>query len=148
MNYILSHQDQLLSEYVSGIYVISNGDTQSRFVRKRVLLPRSFIGGSCYMYSHYEDALSICRVYGNPEYFVTFTCNVKWPEISRYMEFHNQYVTNSRADIISRVFHHKVNTFIGFLKEDKTFGQVLSFKCYSCLHSIATFFSFLLIICK
>lgn len=76
------------------------------------------------MYSHYQDALSICRVYGNPYYFITFTCNVKWPKISHYMDVHGQYDTNNRVDIIARVFEIKVDAFIKFLKEDKTFGEV------------------------
>ncbi|GJR83889.1 DNA helicase [Tanacetum coccineum] len=32
------------------------------------------------------DALAIYRVHGNPSFFITFTCNVKWPEIKKYME--------------------------------------------------------------
>ncbi|GJU89861.1 DNA helicase, partial [Tanacetum coccineum] len=42
------------------------------------------LGGPRYMYSHYLDALAICRVHGNPSFFITFTCNVKWPEITEY----------------------------------------------------------------
>nr|GEW36810.1 DNA helicase [Tanacetum cinerariifolium] len=41
--------------------------------------------GPRYMYNHYQDALAIFRVHGNPSYFITFTCNVNWPEISEYM---------------------------------------------------------------
>ncbi|XP_023739280.1 uncharacterized protein LOC111887346 isoform X2 [Lactuca sativa] len=127
LDYFQSHQDQLRSEYVSGIYdAISNGDTESRSVGKRVLLPPSFTGGPRYMYSHYQDALSICRVYGNPQYFITFTCNVNWPEIRRYMDFQHQHDTHSRADIIARVFRMKVKSFITFLKEDKTFETVIA----------------------
>ncbi|XP_042753010.1 uncharacterized protein LOC122195309 [Lactuca sativa] len=76
------------------------------------------------MYSHYLDALSICRIYGNPQYFITFTCNVKLLEITRYMDAHHQTDPHSRADIIARVFNIKVHDFIRFLKEDKTFGVV------------------------
>jgi hypothetical protein len=27
--------------------------------------------------------MAICRAYGNPDLFITFTCNVNWPEIRR-----------------------------------------------------------------
>ncbi|CAI9260839.1 unnamed protein product [Lactuca saligna] len=63
-------------------------------------------------------------VYGNPQHFITFTCNVKWPEITQYMDTHHQTDMHSRADIIGRVFNIKVREFIRFLKEDKTFGDV------------------------
>lgn len=76
------------------------------------------------MYKHYQDALAICRIYGNPQYFVTFTCNVKWPEIVRYMDTHGVDHSQNRPDIIARVFQMKVEAFILFLKDDKPFGNV------------------------
>lgn len=125
LEYIAAHQDSLRSEYVSGLYdALSKGDRLSRSVGKRIFLPASFTGGPRYMYSHYQDALAICRVYGNPQYFITFTCNVKWPEITRYMDAFGQTGPHSRADIIARVFKIKIQSFIQFLKEDKTFGEI------------------------
>lgn len=86
------NQNQFRSAYVSGIYdAISQGDTESRCISKRVLLSPSFVGGPRYMYNHYHDALFICREYENPQYFIIFTCNVR-----------------SRVDIISRGFRMKV----------------------------------------
>lgn len=72
LDYIESKQDLLRSEYFQG-------DTYGHDVGKRVILPASFTGGPRYMYKHYQDALAICRVHQNPQYFITFTCNVKWP---------------------------------------------------------------------
>nr|GEX42339.1 hypothetical protein [Tanacetum cinerariifolium] len=60
------------------------------FVKKDAAIRRFFSGvvilhvvngGPRYMYKHYQDALAICRVHGNPQFFATFTYNVKWPEI-------------------------------------------------------------------
>ncbi|CAI9290380.1 unnamed protein product [Lactuca saligna] len=125
LDYIVKHQTNLRSDYVSGLYdALSKGDREASVVGKRVFLPASFTGGPRFIYSHYQDALSICRVYGNPQYFITFTCNVKWPEITRYMDTHMQGDVHSRADIIARVFNIKVHEFVRFLKQDKTFGEV------------------------
>ena len=74
------------------------------------------------MYSHYLDALAICRVLGNPQFFITFTCNVKWPEIKRYMRSHPDLSPADRADIVDRVFEQKVHDFIGVLKDGSIFG--------------------------
>lgn len=60
------------------------------------------------MYSHYLDALAICRVLGNPQFFITFTCNVKWPEIQRYMAEFPHLTTVDRAYIVCRVFFSKI----------------------------------------
>ncbi|CAI9274634.1 unnamed protein product [Lactuca saligna] len=112
LDYIVRHQSNLRSDYVSGLYdALSKGDRDVGSIGKQVFLPASFTGGPRFMYSHYLDALSICRVYGNPQYFITFTCNVKWPEITRYMETHHQIDTHSRVDIISRVFNIKVREY-------------------------------------
>ncbi|KAL7607546.1 hypothetical protein Lser_V15G15147 [Lactuca serriola] len=86
LDYIEHHQQLLRSEYISGVYdALSRGDTDSRVIGKRVFLPASFMGGPRYMYKHYQDALAICRVHGKPRYFITFTCNVRWPEYRRYI---------------------------------------------------------------
>nr|KAJ0214855.1 hypothetical protein LSAT_V11C300108020 [Lactuca sativa] len=63
-------------------------------------------------------------IYGNPQYFIMFTCDLKWPEITSYMDAHHQTNPQSRADINAGVFNIQVHDFIRFLKEDKTFGVV------------------------
>ncbi|GKE56152.1 DNA helicase, partial [Tanacetum coccineum] len=73
------------------------------------------LGGPRYMYSHYLDALAICRSLGNPQYFITFTCNVKWPEIKRYIARHPDLTPSDREDIVCRVFEQKVNDFTSFV---------------------------------
>ncbi|KAL3639544.1 hypothetical protein CASFOL_017451 [Castilleja foliolosa] len=87
-------------------------------------LPSSFTGGPRYMYKYYQDALAICRVYGNPQYFITFTCNVKWPEISRHIQKIGGTQPQNRPDIIARVFQIKVQQFLRFMRSNKTFGDV------------------------
>ncbi|XP_021985268.2 uncharacterized protein LOC110881257 [Helianthus annuus] len=125
LTYYSTHQDQLRSEYIAGVYdALSRGDTESREIGKRIFLPVSFTGGPRYMHKHYQDALAICRVHGNPQYFITFTCNVKWPEITRYMDSIGSTNSQHHPDIIARVFKLKVEDFIKFMKADKTFGDV------------------------
>ena len=69
LDYILHHQEQLRSNYVSDLYdALSKGDRDNKVIGKRVYSPATFVGGPCYMYKHYQDALAICRVYGNPQF--------------------------------------------------------------------------------
>ncbi|XP_023736845.1 uncharacterized protein LOC111884761 [Lactuca sativa] len=125
LDYIEHHQQQLRSEYVTDIYdALSRGDTDTPVIGRCVFLPASFVGGPRYMYKHYQDALAICRVHGKPQYFITFTCNVKWPEYRRYTSTIGQGNIQDRPDIIARVFRIKVDALVDFLKEDKTFGDV------------------------
>ncbi|XP_023734499.3 uncharacterized protein LOC111882374 [Lactuca sativa] len=128
LDFIEQHQQQLRIEYISGVYdALSKGDTDSHVIGKRVFLPATFVGGPRYMYKHYQDALAICKVHGKPQYFITFTCNVKWPEYRRYMDAIGQRDIQNRPDIIAHIFRIKVRAFINFLKEDKTFGDVSAY---------------------
>lgn len=87
LDFIRNNQKDIRNDYMSGLYdAISRGDVDGSDAGSRTILPASFTGGPRYMYSHYLDALAICRVHGNPSFFITFTCNVGWPEIEEYMQ--------------------------------------------------------------
>ena len=76
------------------------------------------------MYSHYLDALAICRVHGNPSFFITFTCNVNWPEIKEYMQDFPYVTVADRPEVVDRVFERKIHDFVSFLRDSKPFGSV------------------------
>ncbi|GKC26763.1 DNA helicase, partial [Tanacetum coccineum] len=127
IDFIREHQNDIRNEYLSGIYdAISRGDNDGSDCGSKLILPQSFTGGPRYMYSHYLDALAICRVYGNPSYFITFTCNVKWPEISDYMAQFPLLTTTDRADIVDRVFEMKIHEFVNYLRDAQPFGKVVA----------------------
>ncbi|GJZ10463.1 DNA helicase [Tanacetum coccineum] len=125
LDYIRKHENELRLDYLSGLYdAVSREDREGIAVGSKIMLPNTFTRGPRYMYNHYLDALAICRSLGNPQFFITFTCNVKWPEIKRYMAQYPELTPPDRADIMCRVFEQKVKDFVNFLKEVKTFGYV------------------------
>ena len=125
MDFYRKHQNDIRGDYLSGLYdAVSRGDCDGSDAGSRIILPSSFTGGPRYMYSHYLDALAICRKLGNPQFFVTFTCNVNWPEIRRYMAEYPHLTTSDRADVVCRVFEQKIKAFIAFLKNRRPFGYV------------------------
>ncbi|XP_066161913.1 uncharacterized protein [Oryza sativa Japonica Group] len=127
LQYFIDHQKELRSESVDGIVdAIDKGVTDGDSVGKRVILPASFTGGRRYMVMNYQDAMAICRVYGPPDLFVTYTCNSKWQEIADAIRFEPGQQPSDRADIIVRVFNMKVNEFITDIREGRTFGKVLA----------------------
>ncbi|GJX56922.1 DNA helicase [Tanacetum coccineum] len=124
-----NNQNDIRRDYLSGVYnVIHKGDRIGSDIGGRLILPRSFTGGPRYMYSHYFDALTIFRVLGNPQFFITFTCNVNWPEIKRHMEEFLELTAADRADVVVRVFEQKVHDFCSFLQDSKCFGDVTGYK--------------------
>lgn len=125
LDYIESIQPTLRNEYFQGLHdALLKGDSDGHDVGKRTILPASFTGGPRYMYKHYQDALAICRVHGNPQYFITFTCNVMWPEITRHLKKFPHVTPTDRPDIIARVFQMKVQDFIKYLRHARPFGEV------------------------
>ncbi|GKD98883.1 DNA helicase, partial [Tanacetum coccineum] len=125
LDYIRQKQHDIRNEYLSGIYdAIVRGDRDGSDLGLRTVLTTSFTGGPRYMYAHYLDALAICRVHGSPSFFITFTCNAKWPEIEEFMEPFPHLTTADRADIVDHVFEKKVRDYIHFVRELDTFGDV------------------------
>ncbi|GJU29198.1 DNA helicase [Tanacetum coccineum] len=129
LDYIRKNQANLRSDYLLGLYdVVSRGDREGIEVGSMIMLPSTFIGGPRYMYNHYLDALAIYRSLGNPQFFITFTSNVKWPEIKRYMLQYPGLTPSDRADIVCRIFQQKVNDFLRFLKDVRPLAMSLQFQ--------------------
>ncbi|GJS39598.1 DNA helicase [Tanacetum coccineum] len=96
LDYIRQKQDDIRSEYLSGIYdAILRGDRDGSDLGLRTVLTASFTGSPRYMYAHYLDALAICRL-----------------------------TVADRADIVDRVFEKKVRNYIDFVRDSNTFGSV------------------------
>ncbi|CAH9075003.1 unnamed protein product, partial [Cuscuta europaea] len=67
--------------------------------------------------------MAICRWAGYPDLFITFTCNPKWPEITRFLKKHNLQ-PEDRPDIVCRVFKVKLDSLIKDFRRNKIFGDV------------------------
>ncbi|XP_071699726.1 uncharacterized protein [Rutidosis leptorrhynchoides] len=67
--------------------------------------------------------MALCRVYGYPDLFITFTCNSKWPEISRALEGTN-FNPEDKPMYQSRVFKIKLDRLMDDIKRNKIFGRV------------------------
>lgn len=120
--YILDNQADLRVENIQGISdAVDRGYVDGSQMGKMTILPSSFTGGRRYMIQNYHDAIAICRVHGPPDFFVTFTCNSKWPEIAEGILEPGQKPSD-RADIIVRVFNMKLEELLHDIKSGKAFG--------------------------
>ncbi|XP_038695498.1 uncharacterized protein LOC119992778 [Tripterygium wilfordii] len=129
LRYILykHQQEHYRSEIYKGIQdAFLQGDTAANSVGKRVILPSSFTGSPRYMIQNYHDAMAICRTMGNPDLFITFTCNVQWVEIQNALNLIPGQKIEDRPDIISRVFHMKLDEFMSDIKKGSYFGNVVA----------------------
>ncbi|XP_052626906.1 uncharacterized protein LOC111886193 [Lactuca sativa] len=104
----------------------AQGTTDISNVGQRVILPSSFTGGARYMLQSYLDAMSLCKWFGYPDFFITFTCNPKWPEIKRFLK-DTSLQPEDRPYILCRLFKIKLDAFIKDLREKQIFGKVQAY---------------------
>jgi hypothetical protein len=91
LDYVRANQNDLITGTYQGIYEsVLEGDAEG-----------SSTGKIRYMFNNYHDAMAICRHYGNPNLFITFTCNVKWHEIRRELKEHRYYKTEDKLYIVT-----------------------------------------------
>ncbi|XP_035845337.1 uncharacterized protein LOC110933803 [Helianthus annuus] len=99
-----------------------NGNPDMSNVGTRVLLPSSFTGGSRYMRENYYDVMAICKWFGYPDFFITITCNPKWPEIKRFLK-DTKINPGDRPNILCRLFKIKLDAIMKDLREKSLFGN-------------------------
>ncbi|XP_035843705.1 uncharacterized protein LOC118490286 [Helianthus annuus] len=121
--FIRLQQSNLRSEIYENLKKLGqNGNPDMSNVGTRVLLPSSFTGGSRYMRENYYDAMAICKWFGYPDFFITITCNPKWPEIKRFLKDKN-INPEDRPDILCRLFKIKLDAIKKDLREKSLFGN-------------------------
>jgi hypothetical protein len=126
LDFIRANQENLRTEHYKGIHdAVTRGDIDGSTTGK-IILPSSLTGSPRYMVNNYQDAMAICRCYGNPDLFITFTCNVNWPEIRREIKKTRSYQPEDKPDIIAKVFHSKLIDMISFIKSGKPFGRTIA----------------------
>ncbi|KAK1391346.1 hypothetical protein POM88_010402 [Heracleum sosnowskyi] len=74
------------------------------------------------------DSLAVCREYGHPDLFITFTCNPKWEEIKYAVELCGSSDASVRPDIIARVFKLKLDAMMSDLTKHDVLGRVVADK--------------------
>ncbi|GKB34511.1 hypothetical protein Tco_0879453, partial [Tanacetum coccineum] len=124
MSFIRKQQKDLRSETYSKLESLAQDPESGVTLRgKKFVLPSSFTGSPRYMMQNYLDAMTVCKFYGYPDLFITFTCNPNWPEIVREMS-KKGLKPEDRPDVITRVFKIKLDNLIKEFKDERTFGRV------------------------
>ena len=67
--------------------------------------------------------MAMCKNYGYPDLFITFTCNPKWPEITRYLR-RKGLKSEDRPDVTTKMFKIKLDNLMKDIKEKRIFGRV------------------------
>ena len=76
------------------------------------------------MVLNYHDGMAICREYGAPNLFVTFTCNPKWQEVVDALAYEGGQTHVDRPDVVTRAFNIKFEEFLEDVKDGSAFGAI------------------------
>ncbi|CAN7016955.1 unnamed protein product [Brassica rapa subsp. trilocularis] len=128
LRYLRFNQPTLRSDSYDSIKDYENAgkvdmsDQGSEFVS-----PASFIGSPRYMKNLYLDAMTVCKNFGFPDLFITFTCNPKWSNITRYVKS-QKVKAEDRSDIVCRIFKMKLDSLMDDLTKKNLLGKTVSCK--------------------
>ncbi|CAA7019948.1 unnamed protein product [Microthlaspi erraticum] len=126
LTYLRMNQTSLRSDSYDSIKQAEDaGVIEMEEQGNKFYLPASFTGGPRYMRELYFDAMAICRHYGFPDLFITFTCNPKWPELTRELDGTNLKPTD-RAELICRLYHIKLASLMEDLTDNGLLGQTVA----------------------
>ncbi|GKB34436.1 ATP-dependent DNA helicase PIF1-like protein [Tanacetum coccineum] len=118
------NDNDLRSETYSKLATLAhNSDFRVKLRGKKVILNSNFTRSPRYMIQNYLDTMTLCKFYGYPDLFITFTCNPNWPVITRFMEKRG-LKSEDCPDVISRVFKIKLDCLMKELKDGHIFGRV------------------------
>ena len=72
----------------------------------------------------YQDAMAICRHYGRADFFITFTCNPKWDEITSNIPA--GFSPTDHPDVVCRVFNLKLKALMDDLLKKHVLGNTVA----------------------
>ena len=93
-------------------------------VGRRIVLPSSYPGSPRNMHENYLDAMAIVRMFGKPDFLITFTANPTWPEIVNSLPVGQR--ASNRPDIVSRVFNLKLHELLHDLTKLGVLGKAIA----------------------
>ncbi|KAF8091046.1 hypothetical protein N665_0455s0004 [Sinapis alba] len=126
LRYLKFNQPSLRSDSYDSIKESENrGKVDMNEQGSEFTLPASFVGSPRYMKNNYLDAMTICKHFGFPDLFITFTCNPKWPEITRHLKA-RKLKAEDRSDIVCRIFKMKLDSLMDTLTKKNILGETAS----------------------
>ncbi|GAA0157453.1 hypothetical protein LIER_38465 [Lithospermum erythrorhizon] len=125
LSFLKKNQKKTRIEYYQGVIdSFISGVPIGGKVGKRVYLPSTFIGGPRDMKNRYLDSMALVQEFGQPDLFVTMTCNPNWPEIKEHLKPGEE--PHNRPDLLARVFKAKLTIMHDKIMSGEIFGKIAS----------------------
>lgn len=83
--------------------------------------------------------MAVCRKFGSPDLFITFTCKPKSPEIKQHCDLIKNVTPADRPDIMARVFKIKLDILLEDLCHNHVLGNFIGGIYYYFICSLICF---------
>ncbi|KAF8109299.1 LOW QUALITY PROTEIN: hypothetical protein N665_0098s0027 [Sinapis alba] len=124
LRFINLNQKKLRTELYNNVCdAVERDDADATHIGKKFILPSSFTAGPRYMAEKHQDAMAICRWYGNPHMFITVTANPKWLELTNHLDAYGGDYANNRLDLECRIFKQKLDEMMVDFKKGVYFPK-------------------------
>ena len=118
------NQKSIKAEKYQGIYDAIHGQDDLSDLGQKIILPASHTCSPRWYQQKFQDSMAICRQYGKPSLFLTFSANAKWQEIEESL-YENES-SHDRPDIVNRVFEMKRRELKLDIKNNKILGECIA----------------------
>ncbi len=121
MDWVRHNQNSIRVDTYNGLLdAIAEGDLAIAG-QKIILLPTIFSSPRFYS-EEFQNATTIVRFLGKPDYFITCTTNPNWPKIVEALNPGEK--SNDKPDIACRISHLKYNDLMENLTKKHILGHV------------------------
>ncbi|XP_044272021.1 uncharacterized protein LOC123015966 [Tribolium madens] len=127
ISYFVHNQDLLRTEEYYGLvdYLHNRAERDNVPFGRMIILPSTFEMSSRNQMQRFQDAMAVVSEMGCPSFFITMTCNPKWPEIVENL-LDGQEAINHPL-LVARIFKMKLDDLIVDLTERHVMGVCISF---------------------
>jgi hypothetical protein len=116
LDYIRHNQETIRADTYKTIADQNSRDVvDGAAVGSRVILPATVRNSDRWMQQRYLDSMAIVQYYGKPTFFITFTANPQWDEVTANLELGHKWI--DEPHLVARVFDIKVKAMLQDLKE-------------------------------
>ena len=125
LNYIKTNQQKIRVDLYSGLAdAVAKGDTNATDLGRTVILPLSYTNSPRQMFQLYQDAMTIVLKCSNPDWFITFTCNLLWDDITSEPIIKPKSYRST--DLIVRVFKLRLRELLNDILKRHVLGRPLA----------------------
>jgi Helitron helicase-like domain at N-terminus len=124
LDWLRNNQRALRVENYQGLVDALLQGNEGERVGNLCILPSTYVGSPRYMHQNYQDAMAIVNKFGQPDLFITMTCNPAWSEIMAQLK--PGQTAYDRPDVIVRVFELKMQYWLSLMLQFDFCGKVIA----------------------